>query len=115
MQHQESKIQHEIVMALQGAGVYCHSVPNEGAGESRNRTMQLMAIGMKPGVADLVLWVPVGKKTAIAYLEIKTPSGRLSDAQRRFMARCADSGIPYGVARSVDDAMAFVRALQEQG
>lgn len=102
----ELQIQQQIVKTLRASSVWCHSVPNEAAGRisskrQLNRLVQLKAAGLTAGVADLVVWWPVG----IGYVEVKTVKGRLSENQRAFRDLCASRGIPYDVVRSVDDAM----------
>lgn len=104
----ESKIQADIVKALRDAGFFCHSVPNEQAHGNPVYTGQLIAMGMYPGTADLVVWLGYGR---IAYLEVKNEKGRQSERQVMFELRCKDTGYPYKVVRSADEALAFVRSL----
>ena len=105
MNHSESRIQAEIVKALHGAGIFCHSVPNEAAGSNAIRQGQMITMGLRPGVADLVVWLPGGR---VAYIEVKAPGGKQSPAQVRFEARCKESGILYGVVRSVSETFALI-------
>ncbi len=46
----------------------------------------------------------------IFFIEVKTPSGRLSSCQKNFLEQMRNYGAIAGVARSVDDA---VRIIQE--
>ncbi len=108
----EAQIQYEIVKELQRRGLFFHSVPNEGAGYSRNRTMQLIATGLRPGVADLVLWWETPEGVHVAYLEVKTMKGRLSDAQKRFRLRCERSGVPFYLLRDKIELEAVVVDLE---
>jgi hypothetical protein len=57
--------------------------------------------GLPPGFADLFGMVPGGRFFA---LEIKTPTGRVSDLQAKFLAAVERNGGLAGVARSPDDA-----------
>lgn len=115
MEHVESRLQHEIVLWLQDHGVFCHSVPNEGAGRGGAvRTMQLTAMGLRPGVADLVVWWPRGRGVEIGYLEVKTRTGVLSERQKSFRRRCQEAGVPYDVARSVEDVGRLLEKHKEQ-
>jgi hypothetical protein len=107
MRNDEAHIQAAIVGDLSSQGIYCHSVPNEGAGKDKLRTMQMITMGLRPGTADLVVWFPWGE---IGYLEVKTESGRLSEKQKRFKRRCEDHGVFYAVVRSVDDVDVLIRA-----
>jgi hypothetical protein len=107
MRNDEAHIQAAIVGDLSSQGIYCHSVPNEGAGKDKLRTMQMITMGLRPGTADLVVWFPWGE---IGYLEVKTESGRLSERQKRFKRRCEDHGVFYAVVRSVDDVDVLIQA-----
>jgi hypothetical protein len=103
----EAQIQSEIVKYLQSRSVYCHSVPNEGAGGGSGaavRTGQLITMGLKPGVADLVVWWPWG----IGYVEVKTPDGVQSERQKHFQYRCQNYGVEYVVVRSVKDVQEYL-------
>jgi hypothetical protein len=103
----EAKIQAEIVEYLSGQEIFCHSVPNEGAGKDKLRTMQMITMGLRPGTADLVVWLPWGE---IGYLEVKTEIGKLSENQRRFKKRCEENGMFYAVVRSVEDVQKILES-----
>ena len=107
----ESHIQADIVRFLRGRGIFCHSVPNEGAGrDGAIRTAQLITTGLYPGVGDLVVWWNTAGGVRIGYLEVKTATGRQSERQRRFQEICENNNIPYAVVRSVED----VRKVEEE-
>lgn len=76
MEHEETIIQAKIVAHLQEKGIFCHSVPNEAA-SSAKQMMRLISMGLRRGVADLVVWWPDG----IGYLEVKTE--RASNPKRK--------------------------------
>ena len=107
MTHPESILQAQIVKLLQSHGVFCHSCPNEGAAGNKVRTMQMITMGLRPGVADLVVWWPA-TPPVIGYLEIKTPTGKQSPAQVKFQARCIEAGVPYDLARSVEEVKILI-------
>lgn len=104
----EAQIQAQIVKRLQSIGCFCHSVPNEAAGRDRIRMGQLVAMGLRAGVADLVAWIGDGR---VAYLEVKTPKGRPSEVQQTFARRCVSDGYAYRIVRSADEAERAVREL----
>lgn len=58
--------------------------------------------GVRAGVADLILLLPRGDWAALA-IEMKTPQGRQSPAQKAFEKLCGAHGICYAVCRSFDD------------
>jgi len=78
---------------------------NESTGNRFARVNALKKRGMTPGVADLVL-VKDGKAY---FMEVKTPAGRISDAQRQFMSNAAGAGARYVVVRSYDQAVAVLK------
>lgn len=101
----ESRIQYEICQYLQSQDIYFHSVPNEAPGNNKVRAMQMTATGLRAGVADLVVWVEPG---AVAYMEVKTETGRQSDKQKRFQLACENHGLEYYLVRSVEDVREIV-------
>ncbi len=70
------------------------------------RTMRMITMGLRPGVADLVVWFPWG---LIGYLEVKIPGGRLSDKQKKFRDRCKRDGILYEVVTSIEDVEGILK------
>jgi VRR-NUC domain len=66
---------------------------------------KLKRMGVLPGAADLLLW-RAGNSFA---LELKAPGGRLSAAQKEFLARFAEAGGHTAVAEGLDAA---VRTLE---
>ncbi len=88
--------------------------PN-GELRSARAAAKLKAMGVKPGVPDLVLISPDGRFHA---LELKRRGGTLTDAQQDFQRWAAARGLPHSVAESFDDALAILRhwgALLEPG
>ena len=80
-----------------------YHVPNEGrrsvAGGAR-----LKAQGMKPGVPDICLPVPVGRYAAL-YIELKRKrGGRVSDEQRGWIEALNRAGNRAVVCRGWDEA-----------
>jgi hypothetical protein len=67
-----------------------HSIPN---GENRDTVTaaRLKATGLKSGVADTFLPEPCGVYHGL-YIELKTPTGRLSENQREFIAAMRKRG-----------------------
>lgn len=63
---------------------------------------QWQGMGSKPGVSDILGVLPDGKFLAI---EVKTPTGRVSDHQQKFIDKVNASGGVAFVARSLDDVL----------
>jgi hypothetical protein len=95
----ESKIQSDIVQYLQSIGVFAMSIPNE-AKRSMALASRLKAMGMRSGASDLIALLSGG--TAI-FLEVKTATGKQSDAQKLFERKVTSLGFAYYVVRSVED------------
>lgn len=120
----EAKIQQEIVMYYRNTFCLKHhkprsmifSIPNEGRGAA---SLQLMATGLYPGCADLMIvhrWAKPGHdppfNTAcneIVFIECKAEAGVQSDKQKAFERHCGEMGITYHIVRSLDE---FKQVLQ---
>jgi len=91
-----------------------HSVPNEAfstgrskggfSGSDYNRAAIFKMMGMKTGVADLLI-VHDGKAY---YMEVKSIKGRLSDAQKQFRDEALLSGYEYAVVRNMEQACEYL-------
>lgn len=57
------------------------------------------------GVPDILLVLPVGGIPILCGIEVKTPTGRLSEYQKDFQERL---GYTYTVMSSVDDIEKFI-------
>lgn len=96
-------ILHYLAVRLQGC-LAVH-VPNslDMGGDPRSKAIaqaRAKSLGMMPGFPDLaVFW-----RGKLLLIEVKAPSGRLSDAQKSCHAALAAQGFPVAVARSVDEA-----------
>jgi hypothetical protein len=109
----ESKIQQAIVQYLSlianGKDLVYFSIPNEAWGAGRRKKIlsgpeygkinELKKMGMLPGCADLCI---VYNEKAY-FIEVKTDTGKQSQAQILFMDNVLKAGCEYAVCRSVDD------------
>ena len=107
----EAKIQVEIVKYLiplrkQGLLEF-FSVPNEAAGNPV-RQGQMIAMGLRPGVSDMVLLFPGGRA---AFMEVKNETGKQREAQKQFQQMCLSFGFPYRIVRSVSEARDYTESL----
>lgn len=118
MNSPELKIQHDCLLLLQKCGIFAHSCPNEAYGRSAIAQSQLVSAGLTPGVADMVVWWPVGfvpkhkqepYPVSIGYVEFKTATGRQRPEQKTFQALCDIHGIEYVIVRSVSDMEELIR------
>lgn len=110
----ESNIQQEVRLALSVGGVVTFR-NNSGAYEDDRGRWVKYGVG-NPGGSDLIGWrqtivTPdmVGKPVAIfAAVEIKTATGRVTEAQQNFIDQVNKAGGIAGVVRSAEDALALL-------
>ncbi len=77
MNNAEAKIQCQIVKWLQDHGYYFFAVNNEAHGRSAVQQMQMVSMGLRAGVSDMVIFN--GNK--IIFCEVKDEKGKQSDKQ----------------------------------
>ena len=85
------------------------AVPNGG---TRNpiEAMQLKASGLVAGVADLIfLW-----QSRPYCIEFKTLTGKLREAQVKFMQQCQRQDIPYTVIRTEEQFWEWILPIIDQ-
>jgi hypothetical protein len=75
--------------------------PNEEVRSGRTLAKQ-MAMGMLPGVPDLILFNPQGRPH---FMEFKSENGSLNKAQDDFQLWAIAAGVRHSVVRSVAEAM----------
>ena len=104
----EASLQKAVVQYLRVAGVpgvLFFSVPNE-AKRSPRLANHLKAMGMLPGVSDLVICVP---ESCVIFLELKAKGEKPSRAQDDF-AKCATaSGHYWTWADNIEDAITILQ------
>src|SRR3990167_8685640 len=100
----ELQLQIFVVQALiffKAAGVVSYHCPN---GEYRNKraASKLKAMGTRPGVPDLCFVLPPDGRAA--YLELKTPKGKLSKEQKHFRDEAVAAGAKWATANTPEMA-----------
>lgn len=81
------------------------AIPNAGK-RTRWAAAQAKKEGMATGFPDcMCIWPGAG----VCFIEFKTPKGRLSDNQVEWIGRLDDRGHKVCIARSVDEALDFLR------
>lgn len=77
---------------------YCiFSVPNDT--QNKEETMRKLATGLKPGASDLIVLFP----NKPVFCEVKTPTGKQSEAQKEFQIQVEKLGFEYILVRSLDE------------
>ena len=105
----EARIQQEIVRWYRNEHCLAHhktrglilSVPNEGKPD-------LIATGLYPGAADLIViyiteWGPL-----TSFIEVKTPIGVQSPKQKKFQKHVEGMGFAYKIVRSLEEFQKFI-------
>lgn len=77
------------------------AVPNGGRRDAITGAM-LKAEGVKAGVADILFLKPNSKYHGLC-IELKTPKGRQSEAQKRWQRSVELLGYRYVILRSIDE------------
>ena len=96
------------------------AIPNGAdlAGHDRiaraKRWQKLEAEGALPGVADLFLAIPSGEYAGL-WIEMKTPRGRQSEAQKQFEAAILWAGYGYAMPRSREEFQKVVTQYLKDG
>lgn len=99
-EYPESRLQKVIASHLMMSGAFFFSIPNE-AQRSPMMAAHLKAMGMLPGVADLCVII----QGRAHFMEVKSPDGVQSAAQRDFQASCVIQNIPYALVRDIGSAL----------
>ena len=96
-------------MDIQHPTINAFHVPNGGSRSSKIingkrvclEGIKLKKMGAKAGVSDWIILEPRGKYHG-ACIELKSPTGRLSDSQSYFLERCSLSGYFISLERSLE-------------
>jgi hypothetical protein len=86
-------------------GVVHFHVPNGGERDKREAA-KLKAMGVLPGVSDLVfVWIDGAGRLHNLYLELKVKGRKPTLVQREFAQAIRTAGAEYAVADNLDDAL----------
>lgn len=66
--------------------------------------------GLPPGFPDLFGFRKSDGK--MIFIEVKTPTGRVSERQRKFIEAASQYPVIIGVCRSVDDALKLIEVIE---
>ena len=110
MRHEESRLQINCVKVFRLR--YPHfanllfSVPNGGARRPVEASI-MKAEGMTAGVSDLILLVPNVRYHGMC-IEMKTRTGKQSDAQKEWQKAVTALGYKYAIIRSLDEFISII-------
>lgn len=108
--YDEHDLQVRIVNYLRWNHFYVFAIPNGGRRDAITGR-KLKDEGVLAGVADLEILLPDGKAV---FVELKTPWGVQSDAQKAFENEVKLRGYTYLLWRSAKDAEAFVKSFKSE-
>lgn len=92
-------------LALPVGAVYFH-IPNGGSRHVREAA-KLKRMGVKPGVPDIcIVW-----RGRSIFIELKTPTGRVSPVQRDMAQALTLAGAVVVTCRSVDEVSEFLAGV----
>lgn len=96
----------KVAQLIHGRGIIFH-IPNQRSNGSAKEWAALSQMGAIAGMPDLMVIV-AGKVMGI---EVKGPTGKLSDAQVRVHAHLEKVGCPVVVCKSADEAVDAVKGI----
>lgn len=116
----QNDLEHRIQVACVNWFRYAHhdmygSLFAIGNGGKRDAVTgaKLKAEGVLAGVADLILLERNGKHNALA-IEMKTPKGSQSPAQKEWQAYIETRGVKYVICRSLDEFIEEIESYIKQ-
>lgn len=77
------------------------AIPNGGQ-RHPGVARKLKAEGVQAGVADLFIMIPNANRNGL-FVEVKTATGKQSESQKQFQAKCTLWNYAYVLVRSLDD------------
>jgi hypothetical protein len=83
--------------------------PANGELRTDRQGAKLKAMGVRPGVSDLVFFMHEASRVPVLFLELKRRNGKLSDVQEHFRHRVTVLGYVYEWADSFDEAVRILR------
>ena len=101
----ETDLQNQIRIALSPYGV----VIRQNTGNFELKDGRRIICGVK-GLSDLLF---IGERGRVAFIEVKTPTGKPSQEQLNFIRRMRELGHTAGIARSVEDALRLAGVTDE--
>jgi hypothetical protein len=100
----ESSIQKACINFLNLRGIFNYKINNGGVYiKAKDRYM----VAQTKGIPDLIMHY----KGFVHYVEFKTPTGRMSEHQLNFRARCEYDGINYLIIHSVDELVGALKCI----
>lgn len=114
MRHPEADLQKACVDLLkiyeaQDRLVFFHVPNGSQLANARRQGARLKALGVRPGVPDLVIVLPNGRT---AWVELKSATGKLSDYQAGWGQTLLALGHHWAIIKSVTDLQKFIEGIE---
>lgn len=106
--HDEDELQKttvDLLRKLAKPSVYWTAINPGGNKLSRATAGRFKAMGVRAGCPDLSFVLEDGKA---AFIELKSGTGRLSEAQGEFQSWCIRQGVPFAIVTDMDQALAVL-------
>lgn len=81
-------------------------IPNGGS-RFLLEAVKLKKMGVKPGVSDLFLCLPISNKSGL-WIELKSKNGKISPSQKEWLTRMRANGYSAEVAYGCDEAIRII-------
>jgi len=99
--NEEARITLQIIHYLKARGFAVGKIKTKG---SSLKGRFLLDPTQWTGLPDLLVFIP-----EMIFLEVKTPTGKLSPNQKDFQQFCDKARVPYHVVRSIDDVQQIIK------
>lgn len=109
--HTEDDLQMAVAdyLRMQCPSLLWLHVPNGGKRNAREGA-RFKRMGVKPGVADILMFWRTGDKHHMAAIELKSEKGKQEPSQKIFQHNWTFLGGQYAICRSIDDVTACLKA-----
>lgn len=111
-QHPEDDLQRAVFNYLGFRSDLLAWHPWNGGRRNPREAARMAGLGVVPGVPDVTI---IGQGGQATLVELKAPRGRLSPAQVAFRDECRRLGIPWHLARSLDDLEDALASARQDG
>lgn len=111
MKYEEHNLQVEIVRFLKKNNFFYFAIPNGGQRNPLQGRI-LKSEGVIAGVADLIVFSKI-KKNTLYFFELKTSTGKQSNAQYNFQKTIEQYGFFYKIIKNLDELKTELKILGE--
>ena|SRR3990172_10253052 len=99
----------QLLNALPSIGYLGWFHPANGGSRDKREARIFAALGVKPGVPDIIIVRPSKRSAMRAFIELKSDKGRLTPAQQAWHEELRLQGWNGAVCRSLDEVIAALK------